>query len=78
MEFGNGQFLDWARDNDFNVCGIEQLKEFCAMAKSRGHNVYRGYVNTTLEQVDGYFNLIVLFDVCEHLTVQELVNLFSV
>lgn len=75
--FGGGQFLDWAQENGFEVCGIEQLEDQCAKAKSRGHQVYCGNAATVLERITGSFDLIVLFDVCEHLTVPELVDLFA-
>lgn len=75
--FGSGQFLDWARENGFDVCGVEQLEELCGMAKERGHTVFCGDVKSALEQIDGHVDLIVLFDVCEHLTLHELADLFS-
>lgn len=75
--FGEGRFLDWAEENGFEVCGIEQLEEQCATAKGRGHQVYCGSATTVLERITGSFDLIVLFDVCEHLTVPELVDLFA-
>lgn len=75
--FGEGQFLDWAQENGFEVHGIEQLEDQCAKAKSRGHQVYCGNAAAVLERIAGSFDLIVLFDVCEHLTVPELVALFA-
>lgn len=75
--FGSGQFLDWARENGFDAWGIEQLEELCATAGDRGHNVLCGDIESALGQIDGKFDLIVLFDVCEHLTLPELVNMFS-
>lgn len=75
--FGEGHFLDWGRENGFDVCGIEQLESLFVNARDRGHEVFCGNAVSVLEELTGSFDLIVLFDVCEHLTLPELVEFFA-
>lgn len=72
--FGEGIFLDWAKVNGFDVTGVEINKDLYGLAKERGHNVYFGKATEALsedERYDGVF----LFDVLEHLKLDEIFEL---
>ncbi|MGA7800303.1 MAG: class I SAM-dependent methyltransferase [Gammaproteobacteria bacterium] len=73
--FGEGRFLDWARDAGFDVFGIEIIPALCEAADSRGHTVYSGDVLRT--PVDGKFDLIVAFDVVEHIARDRQLEFFA-
>ena len=61
--YGNGSFLNWCKENDLNVHGIEQDKDLIARAKKLNYKVYE-----SISQIkDAKFDLIVLFDVLEHI-----------
>lgn len=73
--FGDGLFLDWARAEGFSVEGIELNADFCTAARSRNHAVECGDAVTLLTECEARYDLIVLFDVLEHLRVDEIVHL---
>jgi hypothetical protein len=75
--FGDGLFLDWARDSGHIVTGVEINRNFVQSAKKRGHEVYRGDPGEIFKNKPRSFDLIVLLDVLEHLTVEKIVALFT-
>jgi 2-polyprenyl-3-methyl-5-hydroxy-6-metoxy-1,4-benzoquinol methylase len=73
--FGNGEFLDWAKNQNLKVTGIEIIPELVSAATSRGIEAYQ--VNLASGSVDDSlqgrkFDCIVAFDVIEHLSVDEI------
>lgn len=70
--FGNGEFLDWCRAAGHRVCGIEIIPELVERASDRGHEVFIGGGGPPELMTDHAFDLIVAFDIFEHLTVEEL------
>lgn len=73
--FGAGRFLDWARRRGFSVTGVEVIGELVDRARAAGHAVFEGTPQTVIDPMTQRFDLIVAFDVFEHLSVEELVNL---
>jgi 2-polyprenyl-3-methyl-5-hydroxy-6-metoxy-1,4-benzoquinol methylase len=71
MGFGDGAFLDWARNRGHSVIGSEIRPEAIEAAKARGHEVYQGV--PAIEPVD----LIVALDVLEHLTIEQLLEFLA-
>lgn len=69
--FGDGQFLDWAKKKGYSVVGIEISEELHAAAISRGHRSYHGSL-PELDLGNEKFDLIVAFDVFEHLDIHQL------
>jgi len=52
-------------------------RDFYALAKERGHKVYIGNAKEVLCDSDKRFDGIYLFDVLEHLTLEEISDLFN-
>ena len=75
--FGNGTFLGWARDNGADVFGSEVSQE----AQNRARNAKVPLLDPDLRQacskLSGSFDLVVAFDVLEHLTAHEIADLFA-
>jgi len=72
--FGEGGFLDWAKRHGHTSEGVEILPEMVDHARSRGHVVHLGPIRQ-LESAGPRFDLIVAFDVIEHLTLAEILDL---
>lgn len=70
--YGNGGFLKFLLMNHCNVEGIEIQQPLIEAARNFGIPA----VNS-IEEIDGTFDLIVAFDVLEHLSITELQNLFK-
>lgn len=71
--FGNGRFLAFARAKGWRVVGIEVNQELVELASGRGFNVF---LSSDLEKlVDRSFDVIVAFDVLEHLKNEEIIDL---
>jgi SAM-dependent methyltransferase len=75
--FGAGRFLDWARRRGYSVIGVEIIEELVDRARAAGHAVFQGTPQSVLDPVTQQFDLIVAFDVFEHLTVEELIDLLT-
>lgn len=73
--FGNGSFAGWARQNHFSYCGIEELKVLLVKAGQAGYQVFDS--KTPLHEVaePATLDLIVAFDVFEHIAIMELETL---
>ena len=67
--FGNGSALGWMRSLGHRVCGVEILQESLERARAAGT---RCYDRIDLIPQDQAFDLIVAFDVFEHLSRPEL------
>lgn len=70
--FGRGDFLAWAKRNGYEIEGVELIPELVAAARENGHIAHVTDGKNILANVDGEFSLIVLFDVLEHLDVDEI------
>ncbi len=73
--YGNGEFLDWAKSKGHRVKGIEIIPELVEKARTKGHDVQ---LLSVTELSQGKFNpnefdLIVIFDVLEHLYISEII-----
>lgn len=66
--FGNGQFLGWCQQQGQAVAGVETNGELLACARQAGFDSHASLT----ELSDKGFDLIVLFDVIEHLPETEL------
>ena len=75
--FGEGLFLDWAKYAGFDIVGVEINRDFYTLAKERGHKVYLGNAKEVLCDSDKNFDGIFLFDVLEHLALEEISDLFN-
>lgn len=67
--FGNGGFLNWARLRGHEVTGVELSEELVARAQVAG---YRSFAATAAAGGQGAFDLIVGFDVLEHIEMSTL------
>ena len=74
--YGNGFFLDWAKKNKLDIVGYEISKEFHKKAEIN-HKVILGDGNNISKEVAEKFDLIVLFDVVEHISKERLLNFFQ-
>jgi 2-polyprenyl-3-methyl-5-hydroxy-6-metoxy-1,4-benzoquinol methylase len=71
--YGNGSFLNWCKEKGLNVHGIEQDKDLITRAKKTNYKVYK-----SISQIkDVKFDLIVLFDVLEHIEQTEIDSVFK-
>ncbi len=77
LGFGTGEFLDWCQDQGCAVTGIEAIISLAKAAMQRGHDVRIGDAVALLPTLDGEFDLVVAFDLFEHLSVNELLDLFA-
>ena len=70
--FGNGEFAAWARDSGADYLGTELLDDLVATGGASGLETHRGQL--PLEQLRGEqaIDLIVAFDVFEHLDLETL------
>ncbi len=75
--FGPGLFLDWAKANGYTVTGIEINREQVDASKERGHDAHHGEVADIFGAQSDCFDLIVLFDVLEHIPLDGLFDLFA-
>ncbi len=74
--FGNGLFLDWAKENGFSVIGLEIIEELVVRARERGHMVFHGHPFVLVDSYGNSFDLICMFDVLEHVPMDEIPDYF--
>lgn len=72
--FGNGKFLTYARTLGWSVVGVEANEQLVGFAESQEFDVYHAN-NLSFFEPD-QFDLIVAFDVLEHLPKDELIGWF--
>ncbi|MCU0718062.1 MAG: class I SAM-dependent methyltransferase [Pirellula sp.] len=79
--FGNGEFLDWTRNKGIQVSGVEIIPELVEKANSKGHDTYLGFLQDVIAKNEKFrthrFDLIVAFDVFEHLDIPSLKKLLA-
>src|SRR5579872_5167424 len=69
--FGNGNFLAFARDQGAEVCGTEMIPELAALATRAGFKVLGEQEVFADKGLADSFDLVVAFDVIEHLDKEE-------
>jgi len=75
--FGNGSFINWCESQKYNIFGYEIDKNFYESAKKKYKNIYFGERNSIRKTINERFDLIVLFDVIEHVKKNDLINFLS-
>lgn len=72
--FGNGEFISFSEASGFSTVGVEICFELVETARDRGYEAY-----THLDEVPNnrLFDLIILFDVLEHIEQPEIPNLLN-
>jgi 2-polyprenyl-3-methyl-5-hydroxy-6-metoxy-1,4-benzoquinol methylase len=72
--FGQGSFMSFARNNGWNIEGTEVNSKLIQQSLNNGFKVYEG---TNLENLpDSNYDLIVAFDVLEHIAQSDHENFF--
>ncbi|MGF2880104.1 class I SAM-dependent methyltransferase [Acinetobacter johnsonii] len=71
--YGNGSFLGYCFKKKWEVYGIEINEKLVDLAKGNGFNAYSSLGSVP----DNYFDLIVAFDVIEHVSNDEIVPLLN-
>lgn len=72
LGFGSGKILKFFNDRGCSVEGIEIQDNLNMLAKEKGFKCYKN-----IEDSDGGYDLIVGFDVLEHMTLNQLKELFK-
>jgi 2-polyprenyl-3-methyl-5-hydroxy-6-metoxy-1,4-benzoquinol methylase len=72
--FGSGHFLDWAAAKGYRTTGVEIIAPLVDSAAQRGHRALLGLPRDVLNPAVDRFDLIVAFDVFEHMTVEEILD----
>lgn len=75
--FGEGHFLDWARNKGFAIEGVEISPTYVDEARARGHRVTQGDITDVARAGQAPYDAIVCFDVLEHLTYEQIVEFFA-
>lgn len=77
--FGSGHFLTWAKSVGFEVVGLEVNSKFVESAQAKGLEVYQLPLQkfSQLQSSHSQFDVIVIFDVLEHLYPDEILKLFK-
>jgi SAM-dependent methyltransferase len=74
--FGDSRFMDWSRSRGLMPVGVEILEAALDKGRALGHEVFPGPFTPATLKPDRLFDVIVAFDVVEHLTVSEIRQLF--
>jgi 2-polyprenyl-3-methyl-5-hydroxy-6-metoxy-1,4-benzoquinol methylase len=69
--FGSGKMLRWFSDNQCIIDGTEIQDHLLQLAKEKQFKVFKN-----ISECDGVYDLIIGFDVLEHMTLEQLKNLF--
>lgn len=72
--FGSGSFLRWAADRQAKVVGCELIEPICVAGRERGYDTRYGDIHATLDPSQESFDLVVAFDVLEHIPPTELID----
>jgi SAM-dependent methyltransferase len=72
--FGSGNLAQWAGARGWNYVGIELDPELVALGRAAGFDVYDADPSLKSVAPERCFDIIVAFDVLEHLTIQQIVQ----
>jgi 2-polyprenyl-3-methyl-5-hydroxy-6-metoxy-1,4-benzoquinol methylase len=75
--FGNGVFMRFAVDQGAIIEGTELLEEAVACATQRGIRTYHFDLSDAVRDSAGQLDLIAAFDVLEHMTYVQIIDLFE-
>jgi SAM-dependent methyltransferase len=75
--FGNGEFLAFAKSRGALLWGTEVIPELCELARLQGVTVLDLDLSDAAPEVVGRFDLIVAFDVFEHIAFDDLLVLLK-
>ncbi len=73
--FGNGSFLKYCTNQEWDVTGCEINEHLVEMGKNEGYDVFHSDKMSSLN--DQSFDLIVAFDVLEHIPVDQALSFLS-
>lgn len=74
LGFGNGEMLAWLRDQGASVIGTEINEDLLAAARDAGYEVFGPDLSALLPRYAGSLDLVVAFDLLEHLEVSEIAD----
>ena len=74
--YGKGFFLEWAKNKKLDIIGYEINEEFHKIAKLN-HKVILGDGRNISREISDKFDLIILFDVVEHIDKEKLLSFFE-
>ena len=72
--FGDGSFLRWAKDQEAHVVGCELIEPICSSGIEQGYDTRFGDVRVTVDPSHESFDLVIAFDVLEHIPPNELLD----
>ena len=77
LGFGNGQFLGWCKQRDFDYSGVEIDPTMRVRARDAGIDTFDSVFDPAVEISLESFDLVAAFDVIEHIEQAELVAVFA-
>lgn len=78
LGFGEGRFLSWATEQGAQCTGCELIPWLVAQGHQRGYDVREGRVEDAIDFRTERFDLIVAFDVLEHVPLEDLLPMMNV
>lgn len=70
--FGAGKFIKWAADQGANVSGCELIPDLVTAGSEKGFKLFYGDAELVLGSHESKFDIIVAFDVLEHIETTQL------
>lgn len=73
--FGNGSFAAYMNDIGCKYVGTELIPELVERGREKGFSVFQGTIGVNEEETfNSHFDLIVAFDVIEHMEIQDIIQ----
>lgn len=72
--FGDGSFLRWAKDQKAHVVGCELIEPICSAGIKQGYDTRLGDVRVAVDPTQESFDLVIAFDVLEHISPKDLLD----